>query len=203
MTAARAYVFDTVFDASGAVLREGARARTYSHDDIEKARAEAYAAGRDDEANRAATATANALDAIAVAARDLAARHGQDRRATMADAARLALLAAQKAAGAALDHFGEARVAAALEEAFDAFVGAPRVVLRVAPALSEARARLEAIAGEHGFDGALVVRADPAVRIGDVIIDWGDGAIAHDSADAFARIEALVAENLARNTDSE
>jgi flagellar biosynthesis/type III secretory pathway protein FliH len=202
MTASRAYAFDTVFDEDGAVLREGTHGRLYSWEDVERERQAAHAAGREDEANRAARDTAAALAQIAAAARDIAARYGDDRRAVMADAAQLALAAARKAAGAALDRFGETRVSAALEEAFDAFVSAPRVVLRVAPVLTEARERLEGIARDHGFDGALVVRADPAVRLGDVVIDWGEGAIAHDSADAITRIETLVANALAANTDT-
>jgi flagellar assembly protein FliH len=201
MSALRAYAFDTVFDANGDVLREGARARLYSCEDVEQERANAFAAGREDEANRAARETAAALSAIAAAARDLADRTGADRRATMHDAARLALAAARKAAGAALERFGETRVSAALEDAFEAFVSAPRVVLRVAPQLADARARLESIARDHGFDGAVIVRADPAVRIGDVVLDWGDGAIAHDSAEALAQIEALVMAALAEDRE--
>jgi flagellar assembly protein FliH len=199
MTAARAYAFDTVFDADGGVLREGARARLYTFDEVEQERAASYAAGREDEAGRAARETATALTQIAAAARDLADRTGADRRATMADAAKLALAAARKAAGAALERFGEVRVSTALEEAFETFVSAPRLVLRVAPQLADARERLESIARDHGFDGALIVRADPAVRVGDVILDWGDGAIAHDSAEALTQIEALVAAALAQD----
>lgn len=201
MSALRAYAFDTVFDTDGAVLREGARARLYSFDEVEQERASAFAAGREDESNRAARETAAALAAIAAAARDLADRTGADRRATMRDAAGLALAAAKKAAGAALERFGEVRISAALEDAFEAFVGAPRLVLRVAPQLADARARLDSIARDHGFDGALIVRADPAVRIGDVVLDWGDGAIAHDSAEAMAQIEALVMAALAEDTE--
>lgn len=201
MTATRAYAFDTVFDADGGVVREGARARLYTFDEVEKERATAHAAGIADESNRAARETAAALNAIAAAARDLADRTGADRRATMADAARLALAAARKAAGAALERFGEVRISTALEDAFEAFVSAPRVVLRVAPQLADARERLESIARDQGFDGTLIVRADPAVRVGDVILDWGDGAIAHDSAEALTQIEALVCAALAQDPE--
>ena len=119
----------------------------------------------------------------------------------LTDAAHLALAAARKAAGAALEAFGEARVSAALEEAFDTFVGAPRVVIRVAPGLQGVRDKLDETAREHGFDGALVVRADPAVGAGDVIIDWGEGSIAHDSEEALRRIEDMVLQALARDTE--
>ncbi|MDX2235375.1 MAG: hypothetical protein NW200_12830 [Hyphomonadaceae bacterium] len=195
----RKYAFDTVFDADGAVLREGARTRSYTVEEVEAERSAAFAAGRDDETARAQAAMAQAVQQIAASAGHLVSAITADRRVMLADAARLALAAARVASGAALDRFGEARVAAALDAAFDGFVGAPRVVVRIAPALSEARAMLEEIARSHGFDGALVVRADPAVRAGDVSIDWGEGSIAHDSADALRRIEAMVSDALANN----
>lgn len=197
----RKYAFDTVFDAGGAVLREGARTRMFTIEEVEAERAAAYAAGRDDEVARAQAQAADAVARIAAAAQDVVARLTADRRAMLADAARLALTAARAAAGAALERFGVVRVESAIDAAFEGFVGAPRVIVRIAPALADARAQLEDAARAHGFDGALVVRADPAVRVGDVTIDWGEGSIAHDSAEALARIETLVADALSRAAD--
>lgn len=196
---ARKYAFDTVFDASGAVLREGARTKSFTIEEVEAERAAAYAAGRDDEVARAQRQTADAAAKIAAAAHDLVSSLTADRKAMLTDAAHLALAAAGAASGAALDQFGHARVVAALDAAFEGFVGAPRVVVRVSPALADVRTQLEDTAREHGFDGALVVRADASVRLGDVTIDWGEGSIAHDSAEALARIESLVKGALSRN----
>ena len=198
---ARRYAFETVFDTDGAVLREGARAHNFTFDQMEVERANAYEAGRNDEIARAEAEVARALSDIAAAATDLTTRLAADRRALLMDAAHLALAAARKAAGAALEGFGDARVAAALEEAFETFVGAPRVVIRLSPSLQGVRERLDETAREHGFDGALVVRADPAVRAGDVTIDWGEGSIAHDSEEALRRIEDMVLQALARDAE--
>ncbi len=198
----RRYAFDTVFDTDGAVLREGARTRSFTVEEVEQERATAYEAGRNDEIARAEAQIARALSDIAAATGALTTKLAADRREILADAARLALAAARKAAGAALDGFGDARVAAALDEAFDTFVGAPRVVIRVSPDLQGVRERLDITAREHGFDGALVVRADPAVRAGDVTIDWGEGSIAHNSEEALRRIEDMVLSALARDTDT-
>lgn len=198
----RRYAFDTVFDADGAVLREGARTKSFTIDEVEAERATAYEAGRKDELARAEMQIARALTEIGAATAALTAQIAADRREALVDAARLALAAARKAAGAALDGFGEARVAAALDEAFDTFVGAPRVVIRVSPNLQGVRERLDETAREHGFDGALVVRPDPAVRGGDVTIDWGEGSIAHNSEEALRRIEDMVLSALARDADT-
>ena len=198
----RRYAFDTVFDSDGAVVREGVRTRSFTTEEVEQERASAYEAGRQDEVARAEAQIARALSDIAASTAALTATLAADRRAMLTDAAHLALAAARKAAGAALDGFGDARVAAALDEAFDTFIGAPRVVIRVSPGLQGVRERLEEAAREHGFDGALVVRADPAVRAGDVTIDWGEGSIAHNSEEALRRIEDMVLGALARDTDT-
>jgi flagellar assembly protein FliH len=197
----RRYAFDTVFDSDGAVLSEGARTRSYTMDEVDHERANAYAAGRDDEIARAEAQIAQTLSDIAAATSALTTRLAADRREMLADAAHLALAAARKAAGVALEAFGGARVTAALEDAFDTFVGAPRVVIRVSPDMQGVRERLDATARDHGFNGALVVRVDPAVRAGDVTIDWGEGSIAHNSEEALRRIEDMVLGALARETD--
>jgi flagellar assembly protein FliH len=194
----RKFAFDTVFDADGAVLSEGARTKSFAIEEVEAERAAAYAAGKKDETARAEAQTADALTRIASSAQALAQRFAAERGALMADAAALALAAARTAAGAALDQFGEARVSAALEAALESFIGAPRVIVRIAPVLEHIKPALEEAARTQGFDGAFLVRTDPGVRVGDVSIDWGESAIALSSAEAFARVEALVAERLAQ-----
>jgi hypothetical protein len=42
----------------------------------------------------------------------------------------------------------------------------------------------------------MLVRAEPSVEIGDVTLEWPDGAIAHDRAAAFARIDEVVSRAL-------
>jgi flagellar assembly protein FliH len=71
--------------------------------------------------------------------------------------------------------------------------GTPRVVVRLAPAMiAGIKSRLEEAARIGGFDGAVIVRAEPSIAIGDVILEWPEGAIAHDRAAAFARIDEVV-----------
>lgn len=193
----RRYAFDTEFDATGAVVRQGARTRSYSIEEVEQERATAFAAGRNDEVARAQAQVAQAVSAIAQATQDLTRAVAAERRAMLADAAALALAAARKTAGAALDAYGIARVQAVLEDAFESLVGAPRVIVRLSPALEDARALLEETARANGFDGALLVRADPAIALGDVTLDWGEGAVVHDQAEALRRIEDAVTRGLA------
>lgn len=197
----RRFAFDTEFDASGAILRQGARLTNYSIEEVEIERATAYEQGKEDETARAQAQLAQAVSAIAQATHDLTQAVLAERRAMLCDAARLSLAIARKIAGAALETQGIARISAALEDAFDSILGAPRVIVRLSPALEGARAHLEEVAKHSGFDGVLVVRPDPSIRLGDVTLDWGDGAVIHDSAESYRKIEELVMRQLDASQD--
>ena len=44
----------------------------------------------------------------------------------------------------------------------------------------------------HAYASAVLVRAEPGLKTGEVVIDWSDGVIAMDPADASRRIEDLI-----------
>jgi hypothetical protein len=44
----------------------------------------------------------------------------------------------------------------------------------------------------HAYAGAVLVRAEPGLRAGEVIVDWSDGVIAMSPDDAAQRIDMLV-----------
>lgn len=194
--ATRRYAFETVFDADGSILSEGAAAPMYSADDLARERAAGIEDGKKSETARAEALSAAALASLAASAAKLAERSVEERRAMMQDASNLALAAARKVAGLALQSYGEDRVVAALDAAFDSFIQTPRLVVRVAPGQDAVRARLEEAAKDHGFAGALVVRPEPAHGPGDVTLDWGDGALTLSAAEAFTRIETIIADKL-------
>jgi flagellar assembly protein FliH len=74
-------------------------------------------------------------------------------------------------------------------------VASPHVVVRVSEALyAVTRDKLDEIARSRGFEGRLVVLADPAIAPGDCRIEWADGGINRD----YAATEAAIAEAVAR-----
>src|SRR5437588_543284 len=52
--------------------------------------------------------------------------------------------------------------------------------------------RLEEIARMHGFDGRLVVLAEPGMALGDCRIEWADGGLSRDRASTEAAIGEAV-----------
>ena len=78
--------------------------------------------------------------------------------------------------------FGE--IAALATECFRQLSTAPHVVVRVNDALHEtAKAQLEEIARTRGFEGRLVVVAEPEIAVGDCRIEWADGGVVRDMAE--------------------
>ena len=67
------------------------------------------------------------------------------------------------------------------------------MVVRLNDALyADARERLEEIARMRGFEGRLVVLAEPDIAPGDCRIEWADGGIVRDRAATEAAIAEAV-----------
>ncbi|MGE3143489.1 MAG: FliH/SctL family protein [Hyphomonadaceae bacterium] len=194
----RKFAFDTEFTPDGAVLRESAPGpRRFSSEDMEAARQAAYASGRDDALAAAERANAQALADLAAQAAALLGALEAQAQAMRAEAGALALAAARKIAGAALDQFGETRILAAIDAAMDGLRHGPRLLVRLAPNHVEPlKPRIAELTQAHLYPNAVIVRAEPAMKNGDVSIDWADGLIAIEADDIAARIEKRIASAL-------
>lgn len=77
---------------------------------------------------------------------------------------------------------------------------APHVAVRIAPDMIEdAGARLKKIAEERGFASRLVILPDPAIAIGNCLIEWADGGVSRDTQAIEARIEQAIQNYLGAN----
>jgi flagellar assembly protein FliH len=77
-------------------------------------------------------------------------------------------------------------------------VAAPHVVMRVNDQLQQsAREKLEETTRACGFDGRLVVLAEPEIAPGDCRIEWADGGVKRDRATIEGAIEESVARYVA------
>ena len=76
---------------------------------------------------------------------------------------------------------------------FRDLVGIPHVVVRINDALyAEAQTRLTEIARTTGFDGRLLILAEPDIAVGDCRIEWADGGITREQARTEAQIDETV-----------
>jgi flagellar assembly protein FliH len=110
------------------------------------------------------------------------------------EAVEVAVAVAKKLAPALIAHEPFAEIAALASGCFRQMVTSPHIAVRVNDALYEtARQMLEPIARACGFEGRLVVLAEPDIAPGDCRIEWADGGIDRDSAKAEAAIAEAVA----------
>jgi flagellar assembly protein FliH len=193
----RKFSFDTVFDAGGDIASAPppVRKKLFLPEEVEQIRAAAYAEGERSAVVLAEQEAAQALAVLAQAAQTALGSLAAVAHEHRSQSAGLALAAARKIAGAALEQFPEAPVTAALEAMAREIEAEPRLLARVAPHLVERlQAALETAATSIGFSGQITARADPDLPLGAFVLDWGDGRCGFDPIAAAERVtEALEA----------
>ncbi len=192
MGASRKYTFDVEFRPEGDLISNQARARMrkgYSQDEIDALCARAREAGIKAGQVRATEAVAQGLNEAVSAIREALASTHDIVEAVRAEAAELALTATRKLAGAVLAACPVPEVESVLREAMHQAIGEPRLVLHVAPKVAEELSpRLSDIAHEAGFDGRVVIHAQPGLKQSDCRIEWRGGGA--------ERIEEALAQSL-------
>ena len=112
-------------------------------------------------------------------ARGLAAVEGR----LEAEAVELAAAIARKLAPELVSREPFVEIAALATDCLKHLSTAPHVVVRVNDAVHEtAKAKLDEIARGRGFEGRLMVLADPEIAVGDCKIEWADGGVVRNAA---------------------
>jgi flagellar assembly protein FliH len=193
------FSFDTVFDAQGGVAYAAPRPkRTYSAEEVEQVRAQAYAEGE-----RAALASIAAQQQMALGLIAAACQQALPSLAAVAHehrvgSANLALACARGVAGAALERFPEAPLQAALASLAQEIEASPRLIVSAAPDLAERiEGELDTIAANLGYAGAIQVKAEAGLSAHAFTLDFGDGQAAFDPEAAAARVTAALEAALA------
>jgi flagellar assembly protein FliH len=190
------FTFDTEFHGDENRPAPAARARqkqTLTTEELERLTAEARTEGATDANARAAEALERSVAALTIAVRAaLDTSHAQI-EVVRDEAARLALLMAKKIAPAALAALPAGDVENALRQAMHQAIGEPRITLRAAPAVTQVlESRLADIAHEEGYEGRVLVAADPAMTGADCRIEWRGGGAERSEAAIEAALTALI-----------
>jgi flagellar assembly protein FliH len=166
-----------------------AEARAY-RDGYEAAQREARA-----ESDRRA---ALALEEIGIAIRGIASRFSGIEARMETEAVDVAVAVARKLCGEliAAEPLGE--ITALVSDCFSHLVSTPHLVVRINDALYEtAREKIERQATQSGFEGRLVILAEPDIATGDCRIEWADGGVVLERAAIEAKINELVGRYMA------
>jgi len=195
------YLFDEDFSGGGKptiTLVEHERRRA---DAESVAYRNGFAAGQKQAEGEAAQRATQALTLIAdsFARLDRALAGIEGRLET--EAVEVAVAVAAKLAPELIAREPLAEISALATDCFKHLVKTPHVVVRVGPDIYElAKEKLEGIAHARGFEGRLVVLAEPGLAAGDCRIEWAEGGVARDEAATLAVINDAVARYVAART---
>ncbi len=188
-----------MFDNDFAVAERG-KSVTLAEHAAKLAEAEAagyrngFAAAKTEAEQRAAAA----LERIALGLADLDRGLSAVETRLETEAVAVAVAVAKKLAPELIAREPLAELAALAANCFRQLVAAPHVAVRVNEGLHErARDELDGIARTAGFDGRLVVMAEPDIAPGDCRIEWADGGVKRDLAAVAAAIDDAVARYVA------
>ena len=212
MSAVRKFLFDTSFDPGLSETAAGERADlplekappppSFSEAELEAAREEAFAAGREAGAaealggleQRIATALESATAQIETLLADQAAA-AETRRAV---AMRLSIKAIETLFPTLLQSTALAEIEAAIGSALTKLEDEPRVVIRVADEAAEPlRERLAGLGAEARFGGQLVLLPDGALGPGAARVEWASGGAERDSNRLWQELRAVIEAHLA------
>jgi flagellar assembly protein FliH len=169
---------------------------------IAAAEARAYRDGFD-AAQREAKAESDrraalALEEIGIAIKGIASRFSGIEARMETEAVDVAVAVARKLCGEliAAEPLGE--ITALVSDCFSHLVSTPHLVVRINDALYEAaREQIERQAAQSGFEGRLVILAEPGIATGDCRIEWADGGVVLERAAIEAKINELVGRYMA------
>ena len=196
MAAPAKFLFDMDFGTPDKV-RERAATASEIAEKIAAAEARAYRNGYE-AAQREAKAESDrraalALEEIGIAIKGIATRFSGIETRMETEAVDVAVAVARKLCNdlVAREPLGE--IMALVSECFSHLVATPHLVVRINDQLYEAaREKIERQAAQSGFEGRLVILAEPGVAHGDCRIEWADGGVVLERAAIEAKINELV-----------
>jgi flagellar assembly protein FliH len=142
--------------------------------------------------------TALALEEIKIAMQGIAACLAGVESRMETEAVDVAVAVARKLCSEliAAEPLGE--LSGLVSECFSHLVSTPHLVVRVNDQLYEAaRERIERLVKPSGFQGRLVILAEPEIANGDCRIEWADGGVVLERAAIEAKINELVGRYIA------
>ena len=205
MSAPAKFLFDVDFSAPDKKEKPATPAEIAAK--IAESEARAYRAGYDAAQREAKVESdrraALALEEIAIAIKGIAARINGIENRMETEAVDVAVAVARKLCAELIAREPLGEITALVSDCFSHLVSTPHLVVRINDSLYEgARTRIELLAAQAGFEGRLVILAEPAIATGDCRIEWADGGVVLDRAAIEAKISELVGRYLASRNEA-
>ena len=201
MAAPAKFMFDMDFSAPDKARERPATAIEIAQK-IASAEARAFRDGHD-AGQREAKAesdrrTALALEEIGIAIKGIAARFSGIETRMETEAVDVAVAVARKLCSELIAREPLGEIKGLVKDCFSQLVSTPHIVVRIHDSLYEtARDHIERLAKQSGFEGRLVILAEPEIEAGDCKIEWADGGVVLERAAIDAKINELVGRYIA------
>ncbi|ERF83471.1 flagellar assembly protein FliH [Bradyrhizobium viridifuturi] len=201
MAAPAKFLFDTDFSAPDRA-RERAPTPAEVAQKVADAEARAYRAGYEAALREAKVESdrraAQALEEIGTAIKGIAARFAGIETRMETEAVDVAVAVARKLCNELVAREPLGEITALVSDCFSHLVATPHLVVRINDALYEAaHHNIEQMAAHSGFQGRLVILAEPTIATGDCRIEWADGGVVLERAAIEGKINELVGRYLA------
>jgi len=205
MAAPAKFLFDIDFAAPD--KKEKAATPAEIAEMVAEAEARAYRAGYDAAQHEAKVESdrrvALALEEIAISIGAIAARVNGIENRMETEAVDVAVAVAKKLCAELMAREPLGEITALVSDCFSHLVATPHLVVRINDSLYDAaRTQIERLASHAGFEGRLVILAEPTIATGDCRIEWADGGVVLDRAATEAKINELVGRYTASRSEA-
>ena len=207
MAAPAKFLFDMDFSAPDKTRERPATASEIAQK-IASAEARAYRDGFD-AAQREAKAESDrraalAFEEIGIAIKAIATRFSGVETRMETEAVDVAVEVARKLCSELISGEPLGEITALVKDCFSHLVSTPHLVVRVNDSLYDpAREQIDRLAKQSGFEGRLVILAEPDIETGDCKIEWADGGVVLERAAIEAKINELVGRYIASRNQAE
>jgi flagellar assembly protein FliH len=199
------FLFDQDFGAPDNSRQKGATAAEIA-EQVAAAEARGYRTGFE-AAQREAKAesdrrSAHALAEIGSAIQAIAARYAGIEARMETEAVDVAVSVARKLCSELVAGEPLTEITSLVSDCFRHLVSTPHLVVRINDQLyDDAKERIEALAKQCGFQGRLVILAEPDIATGDCKIEWADGGVVLERTAIEAKINELVGRYMASRNE--
>lgn len=174
---------------------------SFSLQDLEAARDEAYVAGHTAALQEAEAATerlaSESLHFIAQGLRQLAGTIDQPYQRLEPMAVEVAVAICRRLLPMMAFQHGTGEIEALVRQILPTIIEQPRIVVRVHPALADmVRQGMVPVVADTGFEGRLLIMEDAGIQPGDTRIEWADGGIERDTPRTWAEILQVIDRNV-------
>ncbi|MBR0715798.1 FliH/SctL family protein [Bradyrhizobium liaoningense] len=205
MAAPAKFLFDNDFAAPDRTREKAASAAEITQK-VAAAEAAAYQAGFD-AGQREAKAESDrrvalAMEEIRISVQGIASRFASVELRMETEAVDVAVAVARKLCAELIAREPLGEIVALVRDCFSHLVATPHLVVRINDALYDsARETIERLAKQSGFEGRLVILAEPEIATGDCRIEWADGGVALERGAIEAKIGELVGRYITASGD--